>query len=371
MHNHDMSALHTTVVTTQNRLKNLLVRHTMDESNTIRVIIDPIISALGWDLLDIQQVVSEYRHKPSDNPVDYALFSAGRPVLFIEAKALSKNLDDRKWISQTINYANTANVEWTVLTNGAEWRVYKTHARVEADEKLFYTTNLTQQSAEDVVTHLAPLCKHKFDKDTELSTLWESAMVDSKIRAVLDHMHSDASIVRAFTKATKLSPADVKRGLERIVVIEQAVRSRGIFPTDITSLSTTTPTLASSPHRVQEDQPIVVLTQPADTAHPAESKERPRWTGIGMQDLLDAGMIAVGDYLYVRNHMDHPAVVLDGRFCQYNDQTFSYSAWGKEVTQWKAFQVMTSTVTQQDELLQDLRLKLDAQRHPEEQVTAS
>ncbi|GGC72540.1 hypothetical protein GCM10011504_57610 [Siccirubricoccus deserti] len=96
----------------------------ISEQDTKRILITPAVEALGWDILDIDKVRNEYRHNSADNPVDYALFLNRSPVLFVEAKPLGHSLNDRKWIVQTINYANAAGVDWCVLTNGAEWRIY-------------------------------------------------------------------------------------------------------------------------------------------------------------------------------------------------------------------------------------------------------
>ena len=59
----------------------------------------------------------------------------GKPRLFVEAKALGRNLDDPKWASQIMGYASVAGVEWVVLTDGNEYRIY-THTRCQFAEKL-------------------------------------------------------------------------------------------------------------------------------------------------------------------------------------------------------------------------------------------
>jgi hypothetical protein len=100
------------------------------EQNTKATLIDPLLSALGWDLQEIDEVRREYRRKPQDNPVDYALFLNRTECLFIEAKSLEKDLGDRKWISQNISYATVVAVKWCVLTNGDEYRIYNSHAEV-------------------------------------------------------------------------------------------------------------------------------------------------------------------------------------------------------------------------------------------------
>ena len=105
------------------------------EDDTIRIFVLPLLAALGWDIEDLDEVKGQYRHKNSDNPVDFALCLQRSPVLFIEAKSLNENLNDRKRAVQTLNYANTAGVDWCVLTNGNEYRYYKTHAKGEIERK--------------------------------------------------------------------------------------------------------------------------------------------------------------------------------------------------------------------------------------------
>ena len=73
----------------------------LNEADTKAAFIDPILSALGWELRDPFSVSQQYRHKSQDNPVDYALFILRAPVMFVEAKALNRDLSDYKWISPT------------------------------------------------------------------------------------------------------------------------------------------------------------------------------------------------------------------------------------------------------------------------------
>jgi hypothetical protein len=81
------------------------------EQNTKAALVDPLLSALGWDIEDIDEVSREYKRKSQDNPVDSALFMLRSPRLFVEAKGLEKDLRDRKWISQVLGYATVVGVE--------------------------------------------------------------------------------------------------------------------------------------------------------------------------------------------------------------------------------------------------------------------
>jgi hypothetical protein len=79
------------------------------ESNTKARLIEPSIAALGWDVLDPDEVHREYRRRPADNPVDYALQLSRTPRLFIEAKGLGENIgeniNDPKWANGAIGEA--------------------------------------------------------------------------------------------------------------------------------------------------------------------------------------------------------------------------------------------------------------------------
>jgi len=65
----------------------------MDEENTKRKIIEPLIELLGWDILS-SDVELEYSVQMGSGTkkVDYALKREGTPVVFVEAKGC-----DRLW----------------------------------------------------------------------------------------------------------------------------------------------------------------------------------------------------------------------------------------------------------------------------------
>ncbi len=49
-------------------------RENIGEQDTKAALIVPVLRALGWDVEDLEDVKLEYRRRPNDNPVDYALF---------------------------------------------------------------------------------------------------------------------------------------------------------------------------------------------------------------------------------------------------------------------------------------------------------
>ncbi len=156
------------------------------ESNTKAGLIEPIIAALGWDVLDPDEVHREYRRRPADNPVDYALLLSRTPRLFIEAKGLGENINDPKWANQTISYAAVAGVEWVALTDGAEWRVYNAHAPVPVEQKLFRAVRIVEDL--DAAFELLALLSKDNMHDNRIQELWRGFFVDRQVHAVLDEL---------------------------------------------------------------------------------------------------------------------------------------------------------------------------------------
>lgn len=90
------------------------------ESDT-RMIVSSIISdALGWDAFD--NLTGEYRIKGSF--ADFVIRKDGKHFVIIEVKAIASKLNDNH-IYQAVSYAASEGVEWVILTNGAEWRLYR------------------------------------------------------------------------------------------------------------------------------------------------------------------------------------------------------------------------------------------------------
>ncbi len=109
------------------RVANYRIRG-INEQATKNALIGPLLNHLGWDIHNLDKVTPEWR--PSlpgfrGNPVDYALLADDgvMPVALVEAKALSERLDVHA--SQAASYAQQAGVEWAIVTNGEEWRVYR------------------------------------------------------------------------------------------------------------------------------------------------------------------------------------------------------------------------------------------------------
>lgn len=116
------------------------------ESATRYCLIDPLLTALGWDLSDPAQVLTEYNS--GNGRADYAMVPAsGPPSLVVEAKSLFT--PTAHGIAQSINYCLQDGIKYFVVTNGDDWEVYETHRPVPMEQKrvtAFKVTNVSQST---------------------------------------------------------------------------------------------------------------------------------------------------------------------------------------------------------------------------------
>ena len=170
------------------------------EQDTKTKLIGPVLEALGWNIRgdDVEQ---EYKARPRDNPVDYALKMSGVPILFVEAKALGQKLSDPKIIGQVLGYATVAHVEWCVLTNGDEYHLFNASAPVHAEEKLFCKTQVSEGKIEETVSMLS-LFSYANMRENVIETMWKAYFVDRQVRtALLDMVNSaDDSLIKLVRK---------------------------------------------------------------------------------------------------------------------------------------------------------------------------
>ncbi|MFC6734462.1 type I restriction enzyme HsdR N-terminal domain-containing protein [Haladaptatus sp. DYSN1] len=96
----------------------------MDEQNTKRKIIEPLLELLGWDMLSAD-VELEYSVQmgTGTKKVDYALKLEGTPVVFVEAKGCDTPIDGHE--GQLSSYMRQVGVDWGLLTNGRRFRLYR------------------------------------------------------------------------------------------------------------------------------------------------------------------------------------------------------------------------------------------------------
>jgi len=245
----------------------------INEQNTKATLIQPILRSLGWDVEDLDDVHMEYKERAADKPVDYALLLLRSPCAFVEAKALGSSLDDRKWANQIMGYAGVAGVEWVVLTDGDEYRIYNSHATVPVDQKLFRTVRISEPSSDPKST-LCLLSKELM-RERQINHLWELHFVDRQVQFALRALFSSegepsAAVVRLLGRHIKsLAPSEIKASLRRI------------------EIQVSCP-LTIEPRRPAEPKPVAREKRKQAT----KRKKARTVSGITLAQLIDAGVIS-------------------------------------------------------------------------------
>jgi predicted type IV restriction endonuclease len=91
----------------------------VSEADTVTLVKDILSAAFGYD--KYTELTSE--HAIRGTYCDIAISVEGKTVCLVEVKSAGTNLDDRH-VKQAIDYAANKGVEWCILTNGVEWRLY-------------------------------------------------------------------------------------------------------------------------------------------------------------------------------------------------------------------------------------------------------
>ena len=204
-----MDDLLSTLKDSATRLDDYRRHHThLGEENTKAALIEPVLRSLGWNTSDIEEVCREYRRLSNDNPVDYALLLQRTPRLFVEAKDLGANLADHKWANQTISYTTQAGVQWVVLTDGAEWRVFNAHAPVPIEQKLFRTVRI-DEDLDGAKTVLELLSKDNM-REMRIEEQWKGFFIDRKVHAALTLLFSGSEPAKEIVSAVRHHSGDLK-----------------------------------------------------------------------------------------------------------------------------------------------------------------
>lgn len=97
------------------------------EEDTKKDFIIPLFNALGWNTTDRNEVSSEEYIK-SAGRVDYGFYIDGRVKFYVEAKALSADLNREEFANQSIRYSWNRGITWAILVDFESIKVFNAEA---------------------------------------------------------------------------------------------------------------------------------------------------------------------------------------------------------------------------------------------------
>lgn len=122
--------------------------NSFDEAAGKQGVILPLLSKLGWDVFNIDEVKPE--QEAGGGNVDYALRLNNSNKVFIEVKRPSEDLENHQ--EQLLDYSFKKGVRLAILTNGLTWWFYLPLYEGSWHERKFYTIDMRQQVPDDVAT---------------------------------------------------------------------------------------------------------------------------------------------------------------------------------------------------------------------------
>lgn len=145
-----------------------------NEEQTKNALIMPFFQMLGWDVFNplefIPEFVADVGIKKGEK-VDYAIKVNDEPVILIEAKSITENLE--KHDSQLFRYFGTTSSKFGILTNG---RFYKFYTDLDEQNKMDSEPFLTidvENLRDNQLSELAKFKKAQFDIDNIMSSAEE------------------------------------------------------------------------------------------------------------------------------------------------------------------------------------------------------
>lgn len=116
------------------------------EENVKIIIVLPLLELLGFD----RQKDMDFEHYIENKRADIALLVEDLPKVVVECKSLEKNLDD--FISQALGYAIKESIPYILLTNGREFRLYKSFIEniVKPKDRLLFSAHLKNMESDIV-----------------------------------------------------------------------------------------------------------------------------------------------------------------------------------------------------------------------------
>ncbi len=126
------------------------------ETRTRQFLIDPVLTALGWTVLDPALVILEA--EAHGGRADYSLLARQYAVLVVEAKRLGSSLSDRA-VDQATEYGRWLGSESVVVTDGDYWHMYGIRGSVYSGASSLMHVHISSVNDEVATAQLARVAR--------------------------------------------------------------------------------------------------------------------------------------------------------------------------------------------------------------------
>jgi hypothetical protein len=145
-------------------------------------IVNPVLRNLGWDPENPEEVQPNV--STEEGVPDYSLIKDGKKILFVEAKKLSVDIEEREVIRQLAKYSFSEGTKYGVLTNGAVWVLIRSFEEgTTLTERIVWKTDLENEELPSVIRKITTISKTNIEhievlvkKVQILDEIWQSLL---------------------------------------------------------------------------------------------------------------------------------------------------------------------------------------------------
>ncbi len=167
-----------------NDLKSNKKLSSFDEASTKQAVVLRMLSFLGWDIFNVDEVCPDYAANSSQ--VSYALRIGDKNKIFVQVKKISEKLDNHQ--KKFVETASGKGADIAVLTNGVAWWFYLTSSNGNWQKKWFYSADFFLQEPGAFVPQLIDLLTmNKVSKGQALKTA-KNLLHDKKQKMAADFL---------------------------------------------------------------------------------------------------------------------------------------------------------------------------------------
>lgn len=188
----------------------------VNESDTVEILIDILEAVFGYD--KYLELTSEYAIR--GRYCDIAVKIDGKVQFLVEAKAVGIDLKENH-IRQAVDYAANYGVQWVVLTNGLEWRLYRLRFEKPINYDLvhsfeFLTVNPKKEQHQE---QLFLLSREGVDKDAR-EEFYEKVQIVN--RFIIGNLMLAEPILKVIKRELRKLSEEIKVDLQEV---KQIIRS--------------------------------------------------------------------------------------------------------------------------------------------------
>ena len=145
-------------------------------------IVNPILRNLGWDPENPEEVLPNV--STEEGIPDYSLMKNGKKILFVEAKKLNVDIEQREVIRQLAKYSFSEDTKYGVLTNGAVWILIRSFEEgTTLTDRIVWKTDLENEELPAIIRKITTVSKTKIEhievlvkKAQILDEIWQSLL---------------------------------------------------------------------------------------------------------------------------------------------------------------------------------------------------